>query len=156
MKKLALVLLLLPMCIVGLMAQEKKNAVLLEGGGAALWYSMNYERRFTVKPMHRITTGVGASFIPTEAYDIFLGLLSVGYLYGEKHNLELGISAGYVFTEPESIGSARIGYRYEAPKGFQFRIGFSPVYAKFSETGLKEYSGKGVLPWGYISVGYAF
>ncbi|MGI6048548.1 MAG: hypothetical protein ACOYEG_11195 [Petrimonas sp.] len=55
-----------------------------------------------------------------------------------------------------AIGSARIGYRDEAPKGFQFRIEFSPIYGKFAEIGSKEYNGKEVLPWRYISIGYAF
>lgn len=163
MKKTILTSLLLFFVLIGISAQENRinfqnrnNSVFLEAGGTAVWYSVNYERKFSLKPMHRITAGIGTSVIPTESYTMFSGLLSAGYLYGEKHNLELGIGLTYLFSDPEYVGSARIGYRYEAPKGFLFRIGFSPIYGKFAETGLEEYSGKGVLPWGYISVGYSF
>jgi hypothetical protein len=163
MKKIILISLVLFMSATNFFAQEnassvgpKKNAIFLEAGGSAVWYSVNYERKFPFKSMHRITTGIGTLFIPIDSSPIFSGVLTAGYLYGEKHNLELGVGACYLFTDPDFVGSARIGYRYEGNKGVQFRIGISPIYGKFAATGIEEYSGKGVLPWGYISIGYAF
>ena len=161
MKKIVLTSLLSIFAVIGIYAQEnrtnllqeRKNAVFLEAGGSAFWYSLNYEHRFMLKPMNRITLSTGVSLLPDIS---FIGFLSAGYLYGNTHNLEIGGSAGNVFTEKEFIGSVRIGYRYEGAKGLLFRVGFSPVYTKFAETGFKEYSGKGFLPWGYLSVGYTF
>lgn len=157
MKKTTLITLILFVCLISTFAQERRNSIFLEGGGTAVWYSLNYERQFSINPMNRIALGTGISLIPLRFSDTnFVGLLSAGYLYGYKHNLETGVSAGYNFLQPEFIGSLRIGYRYEASGGFQFRIGFSPIYGKFVETGLPEYDGKMFLPWGYLSVGYTF
>lgn len=165
MKKIILSVAILLLALVQGTAQNvetnqklRKNAVFLEVGGSALWYSLNYEHRLSLKIEHRLIFGGGVSWIPAPftKNGFIIGVLSAGYLYGDKHNLEIGGSAGNVFTEKEFVGSFRIGYRYEGRKGFLFRVGFSPVYTKFVETGLKEYNGKGFIPWGYISAGYTF
>ncbi len=163
MKKIILISIIFFIGVINTSAQNnetspivRKNAIFLEGGGSALWYSLNYEHRYILKPMHRITLGAGTSLLPLASDVSFIGFLSAGYLYGNTHSLEIGGSAGSVFTEKEFVGSIRIGYRYEGPKGLLFRVGFSPVYTKFAETGLKEYSGKGFVPWAYISLGYTF
>lgn len=162
MRKIVLIALVLIVSMTYSFGQEsnsgikpKNNAVFVEAGGAAAWYSINYERKFMLKPMHRVTAGVGTSIIPAGDTALFTGLLAAGYLYGCKHNLELGLAGAYEFSGPEFIASARIGYRYEGPKGLQFRVGFSPIYGQIAAP-VEDYSGKGVLPWGYVSLGFTF
>lgn len=164
MKKVAFITVLLFVCLAYTSAQNveanqelRKNAVFLEAGGSALWYSLNYEHRLSLKTEHRLIFGGGVSWIPAPftKNGFIIGVLSAGYLYGDKHNLEIGGSAGNVFTEKEFVGSFRIGYRYEGLKGFLFRVGFSPIFGKFNLAG-SENGSKGVLPWGYLSFGYAF
>ncbi len=155
MRKTTLITLLLFVCLISTFAQERKNSIFLEGGGAGLWYSVNYEYRIPVRLNQRLALGGGISMIPVWAPH-YIGIASASYLVGHKNIFEFGISPAYMFTDEEFWVSARIGYRYEASGGFQFRIGFSPIYGKFAETGLPEYNGKGFLPWGYLSVGYTF
>ena len=133
---------------------DRKNAVYLEIGGSAVWYSLNYEYRIPFQINQRLALSGGLSVIPVDNSN-FIGTISANYLIGYKNIFELGISPAYIFTNSELLMSARIGYRYESDKGFLFRAGFSPVYGQFILAGSEDGT-KGILPWGYISFGYAF
>ena len=161
MKKIFLSLVFVCIIMFDVFAQQrndsfvKKNAVYTELGGSGLLYSLNYEYRIPVNANQRLALGAGTSVIGTDKFN-FIGITSVNYLIGRKNIFEVGISPAYIFTNSNFLMSARIGYRYESSSGLLFRVGFSPIYGKFAETGLKEYSGKVILPWGYLSVGYTF
>ncbi len=129
--------------------QVRKNAVHFDLGGWSFWYSLNYEHRISFAENHRLALGAGVSVMPPVEPSVLLGA-SANYLYGKKHNLEIGITPSYFFAEKKFYFSPRIGYRYEAPKGFLFRIGSSPSLSTKDEFGLS------MLSWGYISFGYSF
>lgn len=133
---------------------DRKNATYVEIGGSGVWYSLNYEHRIPVQINQRITLGGGLSVIPVGNSNL-IGIVSSNYLIGRKNIFEVGISPAYIFTNSEFLLSARVGYQYESDKGFLFRVGFSPIFGKFNLAG-SENGSKGVLPWGYLSFGYAF
>ena len=133
----------------------KKNSIYLDLGGYAVWYSLNYEHKISLATNHRFALGGGISIIPPDEDANFLIGASVNYLYGKVHNLEVGISPSYDLTGKEFLFAPRIGYRYEAPKGFLFRIGLSPVYGNFFTNDASD-NQKEFVPWGYISFGYSF
>lgn len=155
MKKILLPLLFLFVCLFKAWTQVEeipneplKNAVHIELGGAAGYYSVNYEHRILIQAQHRIAAGVGFSYFNILS-NVTIGLLSAAYLYGEKHNFELGTSLGYIFNE-EFYFVPRIGYRYETSARFLFRAGFSPLFFP------KDYNKNIIVPRGYVSVGYIF
>lgn len=129
MKKATLLFVFLLVVSTSVIAQQynntfdRKNAVYLEIGGSAVWYSLNYERRIPVKVSQRFALGGGFSVIPVDNSNL-IGTFSANYLIGHKNIFELGISPAYIFTNSEFLMSARIGYRYENDKGFLFRAGF--------------------------------
>lgn len=125
-----------------------KNALYIEIGGAGHLYSLNYEHRILIRPNHRIAAGVGFSYYNVLG-DVTIGLLSASYVYGEKHNLELGTSLGYIFTE-EFYFVPKIGYRLETTSRYLIRAGFSPLIFP------KDYNNNIVVLSGYISAGYIF
>ena len=122
----------------------RKNAVHLDLGGWSFWYSLNYEHRISLAENHRLALGGGLSVMP-----VLLGV-SGNYLYGKTHNLEIGFTPSYLVSLKEFYFSPRIGYRYEAPKGFLFRVGTSPSFTRADTSGLI------MLSWGYLSFGYTF
>ena len=62
--------------------------------------------------------------------------------------------ANYDGGEKEFLFSPRLGYRYEAPGGFLFRIGLSPVSTTITDTWGEPK--RNLIPWGYLSFGYTF
>jgi hypothetical protein len=144
------------------------NAVFLELLGSGLFYSVNYERILGALP---IGLRVGASYFTWKISDAsgagnltlatFPALASY-YLGGVHHKLQLGLgatvvylvastdSAGIQYGSESALGIAAsgvLGYRYvPASHGFTFGAGFTPMFRL----------GKGFLPWGGASVGYAF
>ena len=128
----------------------KKNAVHLDLGGWSFWYSLNYEHRISLAENHRLALGGGISVLPPgKEPNVLLGVSS-NYLYGKTHNLEIGFTPSYLVSLKEFYFSPRIGYRYEAPKGFLFRVGTSPSFTSADTSGLI------MLSWGYLSFGYTF
>lgn len=122
----------------------RKNAVHLDLGGWSFWYSLNYEHRISLAENRRLALGGGLSVMP-----VLLGVSS-NYLYGKTHNLEIGFTPSYLVSLKEFYFSPRIGYRYEAPKGFLFRVGTSPSFTRADTSGLI------MLSWCYLSFGYTF
>jgi hypothetical protein len=121
------------------------SGIFLELGGNAGVLSLNYDRRFSKSNDGlgwRVGVGVGAvpshilaSFIPTFP-------LGVNYLFGKgSHHLEVG--AGVTFANEEFSPSGErvastyfvpsLGYRFQRPKGFSFRLFASPFLGKINE-----------------------
>lgn len=114
MKKTSLAFLFLFVVLTGFSQQntcsfDRKNAVYLELGGSAIWYSLNYEHRIPVNTNHRIAFGGGVSMIPSEDDTIFSGTASANYLIGRKNIFEFGISPTYIFQDSEFLFAARVG-----------------------------------------------
>lgn len=139
-------------------ADTTKNTLFVEALGNGLIYSVNYER--FVAPRIAIRIGgeyLGGSFDSSESVSLGLFPVMGTVLLGEgTHHIELG--AGLTFAtanvdldelgelDAAALPTATIGYRYQKPEpGFIFRIGFTPVVLD-----------ERVLPWGGISLGYAF
>lgn len=130
---------------------NRKNATYIELGGWAFWYSLNYEHRISLADNHRLGLGGGLMLIPPTKDASLLAGLHLNYLLGKTHNLEIGITPSVFFgEEKEFYFSPRIGYRYEGPKGFLFRLGTSPSVLTHDSSGLS------MLSWAYLSFGYTF
>jgi hypothetical protein len=166
-----------------LQAQEKpaapfsaKNALYLEAGGNAVYYSVNYERLFYQQAHFKIAARTGFSFIPrkitNETYsDFFFPFELIGLLGKSSHHLELGVGVTpiifpgtkinlttaeheYDTYKFDAIIPLRIGYRYQKPEGgFFFRFGYTPFLSleepPFSRTSF-------ILLFGGLSVGKSF
>lgn len=160
------------------------NAVYVEGLGAGLFYSINYERRIIddvgvragfsyVSYGASVTTGSGTSSSSVSFLTFPIGASYLG-IRGGKHALELGggVSLTYASGTSSSLGSSAsgsgvgafgnvlVGYMLHPVDhaGFNFRVGvmalMGPGFNVFGEPG--ELGNFGVLPWGYISFGAGF
>ncbi len=128
----------------------KRHAIHGELFGWGIFYSLNYEYRIPKQENKTFTLGGGIT-----SYSIFnekteLIALSAGYLKGERHMLETGLTPVFGFTnEDKSFHLApRIGYRLETPNGIIIRAGLSPF--------LKIYDEFGIVPHGHLSIGKSF
>jgi hypothetical protein len=175
--------------------QRARNAIFLEGFGAAFFYSINYERMV----VEDLGVRVGVGILPVEAnspapgsgqsagwhstsWFVFLPVTVdyVGIRTG-SHALELGAGltgvyrSGYAGASGSSFapgsssspltlvtGVAMIGYRFQSqPRptlpGFVFRVGAEAVFAQREVLGppAPVAGDLGVLPWPYVSVGFA-
>jgi hypothetical protein len=157
------------------------NTLYAEGLGAGGAYSVNYERLvlndlgihigFSYWSVSASASGGGTtasasgSFIAVPITASYLGVSS------GNHALELGggitiwnisvtgNSGGFVGAANGfiPIGTAIVGYRYQPREGgFNFRVGASPLFGKGLGLNANNPSAFGVLPWGYISLGWTF
>ena len=120
----------------------KRNTAYFEMAGNGLVLSLNYERQITNKPGLGFHAGVAL------ADDKPAFPLGVKYLFDlgrERSFLEVG--AGVTLaeqdmwepnynqpakTDPYKAGFIpSVGYRYNAPKGFMWRINYTPVFNKY-------------------------
>lgn len=140
-----------------------RNAVYIEGLGNGGLYSLNYDHRFANDLSVR--AGFSAWWLGGTNEGFGFGLialpLTVNYLLGgngEYLELGWGLVPGIfgasltlfgqtsTASQPFIFGTGIIGYRYQPIKsGMIFRIDFTPLFTL-----------KGLLPWGGISLGYAF
>jgi len=148
----------------GQMDKEGSNhGVFLEFLGNGIFYSVNYDTRFS-KKVDGFGGKVGFGYIAVDGdhYSSFPFL--VNYLFGNKgHFFEIGAGANYLVTDyqngggvidsPEIAkwegwsGSISLGYRYQpVDGGFLFRAGLTPM---FKESEFRPF-------WPQVSVGYAF
>ena len=120
-----------------LFAQDK-NTIYLEGGGAAILYSFNYERNITDK----ITARIGFSSLPDETVTFTLIPIMANYLIGGG-NHKLAISGGVLQISASAdaeegeydvdlgmIPTYGVGYRYHRSSGgffFNASVGFAPI-----------------------------
>ncbi len=158
------------------------NSIYLEGLGAAIGYSINYERMvvdelgvrvgFSYLSVGASSNGGGTSSSASVTY-VFIPVTAsyVGIRYG-RSALELGggvtmlyvsanANAAGVATSGAGIvpyGVAMVGYRFQpvGHAGFMFRIGVNALVAP--GLGLQDPSPGtlGVIPWPYISLGASF
>ncbi len=108
-------------------APGAQNAVYLEVGGAALSFSVNYERRLG----NRVSLRAGAGSDGTLA--AVPVTLSVFVVRSGDHALELGVGATYLrraspAVETYTIGTGILGYRYAPTKGgVNVRVALTPL-----------------------------
>ena len=158
------------------------NSIYLEGLGAGLAYSLNYERRVIDDLGVRVgfsylsvSSGASAGGASSSASSTLIGIpITASYLgvRSGKHALELGAGATleYASAAASSFGSnasgsgispygvAMVGYRLHPVDhaGFQFRIGAMALAGNGLSLSKNAGSSFGVLPWGYISFGASF
>lgn len=148
-----------------------KNALYLEVGANAIYYSINYERIFYQQANFKMAARAGVSAIPINIANknyggYILPLEIVGLLGKSKHHLEVGTGItpywmphqirgfeeefdSYKFN---AIIPIRIGYRYQKPEGgFFFRAGYTPFYS-LEEGMIRPF----ILLFGGVSVGKSF
>lgn len=156
------------------------NSIYLEGLGAGLAYSLNYERRVIDDLGVRVgfsylsvSAGASAGGASSSASSTLIGIpITASYLgvRSGKHALELGAGATleYASAAASSFGSnasgsglspygvAMVGYRLHPVDhaGFQFRVGAMALAG--NGLSFSKANGFGVLPWGYISFGASF
>lgn len=157
------------------------NTLYAEGLGAGGAYSVNYERLvlndlaihigFSYWSVSATASGGGGtasasgSFIAVPITASYLGVSS------GSHTLEMGggltiwnvsvtgSSGGFVGAANGfvPIGTVLVGYRYMPREGgFNFRVGASPLFGKGLGLNANNPTAFGVLPWGYISLGWTF
>lgn len=170
----------------GAPAKEKgkpaANSVFLEGLGAGLFYSVNYERRVIDDLGVRagfsymsLSTSASAGGVEASASASYLTIpITASYLgvRGRRSGLELGAGMTLAYTSAAAssgvvassaagmapIGTAMVGYRLHPvdQAGFQFRVGLMALYAKGLSLSNPDPEAFGVLPWFYLSAGAGF
>ncbi|EAY31677.1 hypothetical protein [Microscilla marina] len=181
MKNLALAFALSVMTIGSIQAQrkynryspkkiKKVNSFFLEGGGNAVYGSVNYDRAFNFRKF-AASIRIGVGLFPatnSEANYLYPIIpLEGNLLFGKKnHFIEtgLGVSNMVVYRSigqdtPKFIllGFARIGYRLQKANGMFLRVGFTPILMDIAineQTNNKR--GFGFIPWAGISIGESF
>jgi hypothetical protein len=141
-------------------APEERTAVnvfYVEGLGAALFYSVNYERAFG-----DVSGRIGAGYYAVNGSSwlgvpITLSYLGIG---SKKHMFEIGAGVSiHHFTDASNpvglnssnsdtfvFGTVILGYRMQPPKGgFLLRAGISPLF-----------NGDAFVPWPYLALGATF
>jgi hypothetical protein len=165
-------------------AKAPENSIFLEGFGAAVFYSANYER-MVLRPLG---VHIGLGLLPVEytssssssskggtSMQLFafipVGASYVGIRAG-SHALELGAGATFAYgggtTDPngdttnpslQPIGMASVGYRYQPVDraGFMFRVGAEALVARRDYLFQEHSFGEiGIAPWPYLSLGASF
>jgi hypothetical protein len=150
------------------------NSIYAEGLGAALVYSINYERLI----IDDLAARVGFSYFPLSAAgisttSIFVPItLSYIGIHSGKHALELGGgvtvlyvsgSAGGLGFNASGSGAAPLGlvmagYRLHPLNdgGFQFRAGAMALIGEGVGLSGPNPTSIGVIPWPYLSLGWSF
>ena len=122
--------------ITGLFAQKPdfRNAIYLELGGNAGYYSVNYERTFP-------TAILGKIGISGYSNVIIIPALVGKYFDKSAHHIELMAGVTYAYSRIKDLEdrlkpynelylTAFAGYRYQKPGNkFLFRLGYTPFYA---------------------------
>jgi len=119
----------------------KRNTIYFEIGGNGLVLSLNYERQITSKPGLGLHAGVALSgdkpAFPLGAKYLFdLGKqrsfleVGAGVTFAEQDMWEENLNQ--VTSNPYKAGFIpSVGYRYNAPKGFMWRINYTPFFNKY-------------------------
>jgi len=100
----------------------QRNSFYVELGGNGGVISINYERIVPMNNKFGLGFRIGAG-----TADALTGLIEVNFIFGKsKHYLETGIGYANAINYPDQWSSVRLGYRYQAKKGFLFRL--APMY----------------------------
>jgi hypothetical protein len=154
------------------------NSLYLEGLGAGLYYSLNYERRVIEDLAVRIGFGyvsMSASAGTSSASSSVLTIpITASYLgiRGVSSGLELGGGATLIYASSTAssggvtafgsgmgaVGTFMVGYRYHPAgrAGFNFRVGLMALLGRGLSLSAADPGAFGMLPWGYISMGASF
>ena len=110
-----------------------RNAVFIELGGLSAIISANYERIVPVGDPtafgFRFGAGTAGSTDTTNSAATFTVMFETNFLYGKRlHFMETGLGFANVFVEErtEQLISVKLGYHYQARKGFLLKI--TPMY----------------------------
>ena len=131
--------------------EDKKNAIYLEGLGAAVaGLGVAYERQFRPLPALWLSGRGGISLV--EAFTRVSPHIGGSVLLGKRYSFELG--ANYIIApeidDMDGAFQTLLGFRYQNPNdGFLFRIYFVPPLGAFEPEYL-------YIPYGGISIGKAF
>jgi hypothetical protein len=134
------------------------QAVYAEIWGKALFFSANYDRRFS-KRLNGLGFSAGAGYLNVDGLSLFSVPVGLNYLLGNNGKyFEVGAGASYLSASLDDFGDAAssgstvigtmtIGYRSQPIKGgFMFRVGINPIFFK-----------KNFVPYyPYVSFGYNF
>jgi len=126
-------------------AQKYLNSVYAEILGNGLFYSINYERNILSKEKIFLSPSIGFTSVGREATGIPVMMLA--YFGGSNSTLETGLGYSGFYREQsfsnygvrdsrtffDHYVTGRLGYRYESPKGFLFKVAFTPLY-RFKST----------------------
>ena len=142
------------------MKNIQRNSFYAELGGNGGIISINYERLVPVGNKAGLSFRIGAGTAgsaDTATNDIaYTALVEVNFLYGKsKHFLETGIgfTNAFVVNNTEQWCSIKLGYRYQAKKGFLFKIAPMYIYNFEKLDGNDDVFG-GL--WLGLSIGYSF
>jgi len=131
------------LCATPALAQRRDatSSLFVEGGGPGLLYSINYELLFDDD--YGIRAGFGYQSLSATG-------ASGGSTSASGNGLAVSASGTIV------LGTALIGYRRQpADGGFQFRIGIEALVGKGLALSNPDPNKLGVLPWGYLSIGFS-
>jgi len=119
----------------------KQNTVYLEMAGNGLVLSLNYERQISGKPGLGLHAGVG---LADNKPSFPVGVKYLFDLGRERSFLEVGAGVtlaeqdmwetNYNQSKPDPYKAGfipSVGYTYKAPKGFMWRINYTPVFNKY-------------------------
>jgi hypothetical protein len=154
------------------------NSIYLEGLGAGLFYSLNYERRFIDDLGVRVGFGYVSMSAEAGGDSSSAGFLTipitVSYLgvRGASSGLEVGGGATLIYASSRvdsgglaasgsgmgAWGTAMVGYRYHpaGSAGFQFRVGAMALMGRGLSLSTSRPGSFGVIPWFYLSMGAGF
>ena len=166
------------LCATPALAQgrDATSSLFVEGGGPGLLYSINYELLFDDD--YGIRAGFGYQSLSatgasggSASVSVFTVPILANYLvaFGSSA-LEVGGGATIIKADGAAsgnglamstsgmvvLGTAIIGYRRQpADGGFQFRIGIEALVGKGLALSNPDPNKLGVLPWGYLSIGFS-
>lgn len=127
----------------------QRNSVYVELLGIAGMISINYERLVPLSDKNGLGFRVGVG-----SADAFTGLLEINLIHGKsKHFFETGIGYVDAVDYPDQWVSIKLGYRYQATKGFLFKI--APMYIYNFEKAKGNHDVFSGI-WAGASFGYSF
>ena len=133
----------------------RKNAFYLELGGNGFYYSVNYDRIFSISKIAHLSLRAGFAASPEfgSGYNSYVVPLEANLLLGKENDFfELGVGKSIISersNNSENISTFRLGYRYISDKGLMIRIGIVPFI-------LPLFGNDVVVIWGGLSVGFSF
>ncbi len=132
---------ILAVCQLSAQKSFKRNTAYFEMLGNGLVLSLSYERQLSNKPGFGLHAGVG---LAGEKPSFPVGVKYLFDLGRERSFLEVG--AGVTLAEQdmweENLNQPKadpykagfipsVGYRHHAPKGFMWRVNYTPVFNKY-------------------------
>ena len=145
-------------------AGKPVRSVYLELLGPSNMVGVSYDARFKGHKGWGWRAGFGYLYFPDWVQYASLPL-EINYLAGNRnHKFEVGLGFDPLLMMAAGEGvspfdemhlgyyfHANVGYRYQRPKGFQFRIGLSPSLTFYQGLFVKPYE-----LWPYVSFGWSF